>query len=205
MSLIELKYLEATDSAATVLSKHQDNITALEGLFNTNLLTDEYFAKHANINGSKIADASLTSAKFKDYRIDSAHYAPTVEMVQIASSHNFSSTNTWENVGMDFNLNLGYNYGIHVTAAFTVAGLVNAAGQLEIRFLVDSVDTGQHVWVKAPNAEDKFRMTIPGHWRSLVASGAHTYEIEARIVTDHTQGSPKLKKHSYLIYEVFSQ
>lgn len=216
MALTRLEPFKFDDSAAEIETKMKALGTTLDDLFNTSLLTDDNFAPFANINGAKILNSSLTTAKFKNYKIDSAHLVPTVGITQSTAKYTPTKDeatdpgNAWEDINMSFSTNESFNYTVHIVAAFAVAGLLQATGQMEIRLEVDASGSaqGQTVFFRNPASDTKIRNHIMGVWAVDVASGAHTFNFQARITgtsPDYTQGSPKIRRQTWAKYLVVAQ
>lgn len=192
------------DGDKDILSKYNSMISALEAKFGS--IANADIAAAANISGSKIADNTITSAKFSAYSIDSSNVAPTESEVALGGA--YTLTQDFEDTAMTFTINPSVASRVRVDGSFVFASIQTDAGPCKVRLVqyngTEPFQKGGVFSVRAPADDSTMRITIPGIWLVDVEAGSHTFTIQAE-KTNPGDGNEKLRAESRIIYRVYAQ
>lgn len=165
-------------------------------------LDNSHIASGANIDGSKIADGSITSAKFSAYSIDSSSMAPTNAEVVISAQ--YTLTQEFDDMGISFTVNPSVDSVVDIDGAFVFASIQTDAGPCKVRLLVDGEQKGGVFSMRAPADDLDMRTTIPGIWLVDIDAGSHTFTFQAE-KTNPGDGTEKLRGETRVKYKVWAQ
>lgn len=155
-------------------------------------ITDANFSPYADINGTKITDATIISRKYK----------PTSGAARSTAAVNLSATYK-DITGCSVDISCDIASTVIVTGIFEFYGVVLASGNVYGLLDVDGTDQSGLACVDS-NSTSAVKATIGQVWSVNVTAGVHTFKLQAKTSVDN--GSEYCNAtNSCLLYEVISQ
>jgi len=181
--------------------KLNDLVTELKSILEGGI-TNVMINGSAAINGSKLADDSVSNTKFSAYTIDSSQLTPTSDKVVIAAEHILNQS--FQDIGISFSVNESVASRVFVVGSFIFGRIKTEAGPCKVRMLIDDVVVGEQAQFRASSDDTAMRVTVVGTWMENINSGSRTIKFQAEKTNPGT-GNERLRAETRIIYWVFAQ